>query len=80
MMPREFMLIDGPLVVVGNRRKAIVLAMAAELVRFDAFQCEGSASRTLHNRGYRASDIFMMIDDARQVAMQSVVAEEMGKP
>ncbi len=70
-------LIDGPLVLIGRAEK--VNLMAADLVRFDAFQNEGSACRTLRNQGYSAFDVLTMLDDARQVAMQSVVAAEMAQ-
>lgn len=79
MMPGEVRHLEGPLVVVGDRRKPLVQSMAATLVRLNTFQDERDAIRSLRGT-YAMADIVMLIDDARQAAMQTVVAEEMGKP
>lgn len=71
-------LLDGPLAPISRADK--VQLMAADLVRLDAFRNEGSASRTLLNQGYSAFDTLILLDGARQVAMQTVVAVEMSKP
>lgn len=73
----QIRLLDGPLVQVSRTEQ--VKRMAADLVRFDSFRTEADALRSLMTNGYRAFDIFTMIDDARQVAMQSIVAAEMAK-
>jgi hypothetical protein len=73
----QIRLLDGPLVQVSRSEK--VKRMAADLVRFDSFRTETGAMRSLMTNGYSAFDIFTMIDDARQVAMQSVVAVEMSR-
>ena len=71
-------LIDGP--VVNVHRSDIVKRMAADLVRFDAFRTEPDAIRSLFGNGYGMGDIVMCVDDARQLAVQTVVAREMVEP
>ena len=71
-------LIDGPAAPLSRSEK--VKRMAEVLVKYDAWRNEGSAARTLRNQGYGAFDVLTLIDDARQVAMQSVVAVEMSRP
>lgn len=73
-------LIDGPLTDARSRRTALVQRMAKDLVRYDAAQNEADAIRSLFGRGYTMTDIVMLVDDARQVAMQEIVAAEMAKP
>jgi hypothetical protein len=72
-------LIDGPLIFAGSRRE-LVERMAADLIRFDAWHDEHEAIRSLYGHGYPMVDIVMLIDDARQVAQTSVVAEAMSQP
>lgn len=71
-------LIDGP--VVDTRRTELVMRMAKDLVDNDAMGSERDAIRLLAFKGYRASCILMLVEDARQVAVQSVVAREMSAP
>lgn len=83
-------LLDGALLENRERKRELVLRMAADLVRYDAAGSEADAIRSLFGRGYTMSDIAMlvpdarrMVDDARQVAFQQtvdVVAKEVGKP
>ena len=59
-------------------RKDLVEAMAADLVKYDAFRVEADAIRSLYGtRRYPIGDIMSCIDDARAVAFQDVVAREM---
>lgn len=67
-------MIDGPLV--DTRRADVVTRMAADLVAGEAYQCESDAIVMLAFKGYRYTDIFMLVDDARQVAQQTTVARE----
>lgn len=60
-------------------REARVNRMAADLVEADAFATLADAIRLLMWKGYGSVDIALLADDARQVAMQSVVAREMSK-
>jgi hypothetical protein len=71
-------LVDGPLLPV--RRKTLVERMAKDLIRYDAVTPEADSIRSLFGRGYSMVDIVMLIDDARQVAMQAIVAREMSAP
>lgn len=60
-------------------RKALVERMASDLIRFGAVANEQDSIRSLFGNGYSMVDLVMCIDDARQVAMQEIVAREMGK-
>lgn len=62
------------------RRKAMVTRMAADLVKYQAAQNEADAIRSLFGRGYTMADIVMLVDDARTLAFQEIVAAEMAKP
>lgn len=75
---RELRLIDGPLVPV--RRTTLIERMAKDLIAYDAAQNEHDAIRSLFGRGYSMVDIAMLVDEARQVAFQNIVAAEMAKP
>ncbi len=70
-------LVDGPLMTAPERRTATVARMARLLAEADAFAIRGDAIRHLLASGYPVSDVFILVDDARQVAMQTVVAREM---
>lgn len=75
-----FPLNDGPLARYRPRAE-VVTAMAGDLVRLDAFASEADAIRCLMaRRVYTSYEIMSYIDDARQVAMQEVVAEQMSVP
>lgn len=71
--------IDGPLAIAGQRL-ARVEQMADALIRFEAYGNEQDAVRSLFGNGYRMFEICLLLDDARQAAMQRVVAREMGQP
>lgn len=71
-------LIDGP--VTSIRRAELVARMAKDLVKYEAAADERDSIRSLFGRGYSMPDIVMLIDDARQAAMQEIVAREMSKP
>lgn len=66
-----------PLLWPNRRRTALVKRMAIVLVRAEAFTSEREAVRVLMARGFSAFDVALLTDDARQVAMQSVVTKEM---
>jgi hypothetical protein len=70
-----FPLIDGPLC---EPRDQLIARMAADLVRFDAFHNREDAVRALMwRKDYSPFLVMRFADDARQVAMQDVVAREM---
>lgn len=71
-------LIDGPLMTTPERRAARVEAMAFLLRQTNAYADRGDAVRFLMARGFSTLDILLLVDDARQVAVQDVVAREMG--
>lgn len=76
----NFIIIDGPVLDHTARRRALVERMASDLVNHDAAQIERDAIRFLTSNGYAASDVFMLVEDARAVAFQTIVAREMEKP
>lgn len=72
-------LIDGSLIDYRARRKALIERMAQDLVRYEAYQNEADAIRSLFGRGYTMADIVMLVDDARALAFQDIVAKEMSR-
>lgn len=66
--------IDGALVQIG--RDEIVSRMAADLVAHDSFRSEREAIMSLVGK-YPPVQICHLVDDARQVAAQQIVAREM---
>jgi hypothetical protein len=76
----ELRLIDGPLVDTRSRRTVLLERMAKDLIQYDAAQNEADAIRSLFGRGYAMADIVMLIDEARAIAFQEIVAVEMSKP
>lgn len=76
-------LIDGPICAPHQSREDTVKRMAQRLVKYDAFRNEGDAIRTLMARApleqesFSPFDVLRFVDDARQVAMQDVVASLM---
>lgn len=73
-------LIEGSVAPARESRHAIVTRMAGDLIKYDAFQNETDAIRSLMSRGYSPFDVLRFVDDARQAAMQRVVAREMSRP
>jgi hypothetical protein len=63
-------------VSLSAERASLVAQMAADLLAKDAFADRGKSVRTLMGR-YSTFEIMALLDDARQVAMQHVVAMEM---
>lgn len=62
-------------------RAALVARMAADLVRYDAWRNKDDALRSLvFGCRYGSFEAVTYLDDARQLAMQSVVAREMARP
>jgi hypothetical protein len=51
--------------------------MAADLSETGAYADRGESVRQLHRDGYKVLDIMLLVDDARQVAMQDEVARIM---
>jgi len=73
-------LLDAPLIDAPTRRALLVKCMAADLVRYEAAHNEQDAIRSLYGTGrYEMADIVMLLDDARQAAVQEIVAREMAQ-
>lgn len=80
MRLQPFFLIDGAAVNPGQTRRETVEKMARDLVQYDAFGNEADAIRSLMwTHRYSPYDVMVLVDDARQVAQQTIVAREMGK-
>jgi hypothetical protein len=58
-------------------RDALVRRMADDLIECDAYANKLDACRCLLAKRYDSVDVAILLDDARQVAMQDVVAREM---
>lgn len=76
----NFPTVGIPLAATRDRRTALVNRMAADLVEADAYGNLSDAIRLLMWKGYGSQDIGVHADNARQAAMQRVVAREMSKP
>lgn len=63
-----------------DQRQVMVERMAKDLIRYDSYQNEADSIRSLFGRGYSMTDIVMIVDDARALAFQEIVAVEMSKP
>jgi hypothetical protein len=75
----HLILLESPLVDTQSLRHALIERMANDLLAAGVIDSEAASMRTLRRLGYTAADIIMCIDDARQVAMQDIVAREMAK-
>ena len=78
-MKRAF-LIDGPLLLAPERRAMLIEHMAADLLETGNFVDRRASEQQLYRDGYLALDVMILVDDARQVAMQEIVAKEMSEP
>lgn len=74
-------LIDGPLMTTFDRRKAVLERMAKDLVEHGHVDLmnERDAKAVLSAAGYNRIDVEILAAEARQMAFQSIVADEMGK-
>lgn len=74
-------LIDGPLMLAIERRKAVVERMAKSLTEHgEGLACDRDAVRVLLAQGYPTVDVAILASEARMVAYQEIVAAEMVKP
>ena len=64
----------------GDEACTMILRMAADLIEGDALCDHRTSFRALVLRGHNSFYVSALIDDARHVAMQSVVAAEISKP
>lgn len=74
-------LLDGPLMSTFERRKAVLERMAKDLVDHGQVDLmnERDAKAVLSAAGYNRIDVEILAGEARQMAFQSIVADEMGK-
>lgn len=70
----------APLTDIRTRRQDLLARMARDLIRFDALVPETDSIRALHGARYPMADIIMLIDEARALAFQEIVAREMSEP
>ncbi|HYM31828.1 MAG TPA: hypothetical protein VEU47_11035 [Candidatus Cybelea sp.] len=68
-------LTDSPLLP-QDSRESRVLRMAEALIEHEAYADRADAVRCLRSLGFSIFDIHVAVDDARQVAAQVAVAEE----
>ena len=84
MRLQPFFLRDGAVAHPSVTRRDVVERMARDLVKFDAFNNEADAIRSLMwSRRYSPYDVVVLVDDARQAAYQQtidIMATEMGAP
>jgi hypothetical protein len=74
-------LLDGPLMLAIERRKAVLERMARDLVaNGEDLTCDRDAVRVLMACGYPNLDVALLAGEARMVAFQDVVAREMSRP
>ncbi|KRR25951.1 hypothetical protein [Bradyrhizobium retamae] len=80
MMPAEFRWLEGPIVVKPpTYRQELIESMARGLQEAGTAGDERGAIRWLFNNRYAMADIVMLLDDARALAFQEIVAREMSK-
>jgi hypothetical protein len=74
-------LINGPLMTTIERRQALTVRMAKDLVVYaDGLASDRDAVRVLLAKGYHHIDVAILAGEARMVAYQDIVAAEMSKP
>lgn len=81
MMPAEFRWLEGPIVIKPSTyRQQLIESMARSLQEAGTANDERDAIRSLFGNGYAMADIVMLLDEARALAFQEVVAREMSRP
>ena len=73
-------LVDGPLMTAPERRRMVAEQMAAHLLQTNTVLNREDAVRMLRTAGYSIFDVHLLVDDARAVAFQEIVAKEMSEP
>lgn len=74
-------LIDGPLMLAVERRKAVMERMALDLIQSgEGLASDRDAVRVLMAKGYPNIDVAILAGEARMLAYQEIVAAEMSKP
>jgi hypothetical protein len=75
--PALTFLVDGPLMTARERSNRVTERMAADLLRTNTVLNREDAVRMLRTAGYSIFDVHLLVDDARAVAFQEIVAKEM---
>lgn len=73
-------LLDGPLMTTIERRRHIAERMAKDLIAAGALASDQDAIRLLHTRGYALLDVALLAGEARMLAYQEIIGQEMSKP
>lgn len=74
-------LLDGPLMLAVERRKAVLERMAEDLIAFgEGLASDRDAIRVLMAKGYPTLDVAILAGEARNLAYQEIVGAEMSKP
>lgn len=75
-------LVDGPisLDVAHQERLQKITDMAADLIEQGSYVDHGDSIMTLVAKGYPAFEVHALLADARQCAIEHVVAMEMSEP
>lgn len=70
-------LVNGPEATSPARRETMIRAMAGDLLAYAAYADRDDAIRCLLSLGHNRLDVMILSDEARQVAVQHLVAEIM---
>ena len=79
-IPTTTYLVDGPLMTAEARKQQVAEQMAAHLLDTNTVLNREDAVRMLRTSGYSIFDVHLLVDDARAVAFQEIVAKEMSEP
>lgn len=77
----KLFLLDGPLMLAVERRKAVLERMAQDLAhQGESLTCDRDAVRVLMAKGYPTLDVALLAGEARMLAYQEIVAREISAP
>ena len=76
-IPTTTYLVDGPLMTTEARKQQVAEQMASHLLDTNTVLNREDAVRMLRTAGYSIFDVHLLVDDARAVAFQEIVAKEM---
>lgn len=66
--------------LIDARRVETTRRMAEVLIEADAYRVEHDAIMLLRDKGFKPTDVFLLIHDARFEAAQIVLAKEISQP
>lgn len=70
-------LLSGPIMTAPERRRTVTEAMAKHLLTVDIVPVREDAVRMLRTAGWSMFDVDLLVDDARALSFQEIVAEVM---